>query len=1053
MEAPVKASFSPIEQRVAAGEPRAMLLAYLERLHETGRRGDAREESFYPWLRELLERYAAHRRLPIAVTVIPRKTKDCLLDFQVWGEGRRIVGYVEAKRPGTDLDAAERSEQVKRYRATFPNLILTNFYELRLYRDGKAEPAARVEIASPFTVQRLNLPPVLRQEPELAALLDRFLGFAAPPYASAEPLAADLALRARILEARIEEILQRDEEKTSELAGLFQAFKDNLLAGLTEREFADLYAQTVAYGLLVARRRAPGGFDRGSVDRHIPPTNGILRQVFSYVSLATTPREIAWIVDDIVDLLAPAPVARIFDRYFHGGRGRDPVLHFYETFLRHYDPELRRRRGVYYTPPELVSYVVRSVHRLLRSRLGRRDGLADPQVTLLDPAAGTLTFVVEAIRCAVGAVQAEIGDGGVTPLLRDHVLRDFHAFELMMAPYAIGHLKIGLILDEMGHPLADDERVQLYLTNALEMEDLEQSRIPGPAALSRESHAAAAIKKQKAITVVLGNPPWSGHSANRGESIAEWPRKGYTAAGGRKDEGYYRVGGRPLGERNPKWLQDDYVKFLRFAQWKIDQAGEGIVAFVTNHSYADNPTFRGMRRSLLATFDEIYLLDLHGNGKKRERAPDGSPDANVFDGIRQGVAIALLVKKPGLPKRVLRADLSGDRAGKLRWLQEHDVESTAWREIRPEAPAFLFAPRDAVLEEEYRRGVALTEIFPEHSVGIVTGRDGFAIDADPKELRMRIAEFRGPHAADDGFRIAWGLRDTGSWRLAAARREARDDSLWQERFRRILYRPFDWRTVFYAGYLIERPRERLMRHLLAAPNLGLIVPRQCKEEPGALVTDAIIAHKAVSAYDINTLFPLYLYPEEGRLDGSGRTANVGREVLARLAARLGEEPSPELVLQFVYAVLYSPAYRSRYADLLRTDFPRIPLPRSREAFLSLAGLGAVLVDLHLLRSDRLARPAVRFEGPGGARPAIRRDYRPAERQVVINPQGQRFAGIDADVWYYRIGGYQVLDHWLAGRAHRALKLEEIEHFRRAATAIRETIGVQRRIDEAGPLIP
>ncbi len=994
-----------------------MLLDYLEQVYEMERRGDAREESFYLHLRDLLRRYAQYQGREIDVTVIPRKTRDCLLDLQVRGKDQRIIGYVEAKLPGTNLDAAEKSEQVERYLHTFPNLILTNFYELRLFRHGKK--AARVETASLFALQRLDAGPVLQREAETAALLDLFLGFAAQPHTRAELLAKDLAGRTRVLASRIEELLERDTEKASELAGLYQAFKEHLLATLDHRQFADLYAQTIAYGLLVARSRASGRFDRGTVDRHIPPTNGILRQVFRYVSLATTPPEIAWIVDDIVEILAASDVRRMFKRYFHDGRGRDPVLHFYETFLRHYDSSLRKKRGVYYTPPELVAYVVRSVHRLLQNRFEKRDGLADPRVTLLDPAAGTLTFVVEAIHCAIEAVRSETGDGGVNPLLRDHVLRDFYAFELMMAPYAIGHLKIGLLLDEMGHPLADDERVQLYLTNALEMEDLEQSNLPGMAALSQESHAAAVIKKERMVSVILGNPPWAGHSANKSEAIVELHREG--------NDGYYRIGGEPLKEKNPKWLQDDYVKFLRFAQRKIDRAGEGIVAFVTNHSYLDNPTFRAMRRSLLGTFDEIYLLDLHGNSKKKERAPDGSPDGNVFEEIRQGVAVAFLVKKPGLPKRVLRFDLQDSRPAKLRWLEKHDVESTGWREIAPSGPAFLFAPRDAVLEEEYRKGEPLTEIFLDHSVGIVTGRDAFVIDTDPGELRRRIER----------------------WRRSADQPEARSDKEWEERFLRILYRPFDWRTIFYADYLIERPRKKTMHHLLVKPNLGLVVPRQCKEEPGALVADTIIAHKTVSAYDINTLFPLYLYPEKGLLDGSERRANIAQSFLDLLAARVGEEPSPELLLQYVYTVLYSPSYRRRYADLLRADFPRIPLPRDRGSFLELAGLGAILIDLHLLRSDRLDRPRVRFEGTGVGK-LTKREYRSSERRVVINEEGQSFDGVDPEVRTYRIGGYQVLDHWLAGRKERALRFEEIEEFRRIAAAVGETIRVQRRIDEVWP---
>jgi Type ISP C-terminal specificity domain len=1006
------------------------LLDYLDRVFETERRGDAREESFYPLLLGLLDWYAAHRgRRDVRVTMIPARTQGCFPDFQVW-RGHRVVGYVEAKKPGANLDLAERSGQLERYLESFPNLLLTNFRELRLYRGRKLiarEDAGR-----------------LTSGPEgLLTTFDLFLDFQAPPSASAASLARQLAWRTRLLATRIGDLLEEDREGTSDLAGFYKAFSEHLLAGLDPRGFADLYAQTLTYGLLTARWRAPGSFDRRAAAEHIPRANGILRDAFQLISLETPAPEIGWIVDDLIDLLAAAPVRRILER-----RKGDPVLHFYETFLAFYDPGLRRRRGVYYTPRPLVGYVVRSVHRLLESRLGRRRGLANPTVTLLDPAAGTLTFPVEAIRCAVEAAQAEVGEGSVPALVREHLLRDFHAFEVMMAPYAVGHLKVGLILQELGHPLGNDERFKLYLTNALEGEDLKQSSFPWMASLSRESREAGRIKGEQPILVVLGNPPWSGHSANRGKETDRLVREPYTAADGRRDEGYHRVDGRPLGERNPKWLQDDYVKFLRFAQRKIDEGGEGIAALVTNHGWLDNPTFRGMRRSLLETFDEIYLLDLHGAGKKGERGPDGGPDDNVFEDVARGVAVALLVKRPGLAKRVLRADLWGSRGAKLRWLESHDVEITPWREVVPQSPAWLFSPRDARLEEEYGRGVLLTKIFPEHSAGIVTGRDVFAMDLDLPELRNRIHLLRG--TKEDELLQPYGLRDTETWTIREARRRARLDLHWEERFTELLLRPFDRRHVFYADYLIERPRKRLVGHLRGVPgNLGLIVPRQHKEEPGALVTDLIAGHKVVSAYDVNTVFPLWL--RGGGLLGDGdREPNVGPDLLARLTRDYGEEPCAREILCYVYAVLYSEAYRRRYVDFLRCDFPRIPFPRDRGAFLELAALGAILIDLHLLRSDRLDRPAVRFEGKGSGRLGkgrAARGFHPAERRIAVNEEGQAFTGIAPEVWNYRIGGYQVLDRWLAAREGRVLSLGEIEHFRRMATALWITIEVQARIDE------
>ncbi len=992
----------PFDLRVA---PREALLGYLNRIYDKERRGESREESFYSDLWDLLQWFGEERGLAnLRVVLIPRKTEDCLLDFQVW-RGERIAGYIEAKRPGKNLDPVEGSEQLQRYRKTFPNLILTNFREFRLYRHGK--PALRAQVGA-----------LADGAERFLELLELFADFESPASPSTAVLAERLAKRTRILAARIQELMERalsegDTEGRSNFASFHQAFTEFLLAGLDRREFADLYAQTLTYGLLAARWQAPGAFDRRTAASCIPASSGILREVFLNISLDDPAPEVAWIVDEIVAVLAGAPVRHMLERVLER-RGRDPVLDFYQTFLHFYDPELRKRRGVYYSPQELVSFVVRSVHRLLVTRFGRRDGLGDLGVTLLDPAAGTLAFVVEAARCAVEAVRAEMGNGGVPALLRDHVLRDFYAFELMMAPYAIGHLKMSLVLEEMGHPLRPDERFPLYLTNSLEdVEDLRQSGLPFVAALTQEARAAGRVKSQVGITVVLGNPPWSGHSANRSQRIDALPRDVYTAADGRRIDGYYEVEGEPLKERNPKWLQDDYVKFLRFAQRKIDRAGEGIVAFVTSHSYLDNPTFRGLRRSLLETFDEIYLLDLHGSRKKQERSPDGSGDANVFEDIQQGVAVMFLVKKPGLEKRVLRADLWGSRGDKLRWLVERDIETTPWQGIVPRGPAFLFAPRDAALEDEYRRGISLTDLFPERSVGIVTGCDAFAIDTEPEALKRRIRSLREKEPE---------LVPGATARASSAIRKDED---WQSRYQTILYRPFDRRTIFYAEYVIERSRRAVMRRMLEETNLGLVVARQSKEHFGALATNLIVAHKSVSAYDINSLFPLFLYPKSDLFEEV--EANLAPDVLRLFAGRIGEEPPPKMVFEYVYAVLYSPPYRLRYADLLRTDFPRVPLPRDRGAFLELSGLGSILVELHLLTSKRLEKPAVHCVGEGRGREA--------------------FQGIDPEVWEYRVGGYQVLDRWLAARAKRSLRFEEIEEFRKIAAALRETIGVEKRIAE------
>ena len=605
---------------------------YLQNLAGVAGHGDAREESFYGALANILERFAEKAGLAeVHITTLPKSTDAGNPDFRIWNGRDSITGYIEAKSPETEnLDYIENSEQLRRYRSTFPNLILTNFYEFRLYRNG--ERIDRVLLARPFVQTRLHTVPPLEEPEQFAALLSRFFSFSLPRLFTAETLAVELAKRTRFLREEIV-VQQLSEEKDTPgaLTGFYEAFKQFLIGDLTEENFADLYAQTITYGLFAAKTRAGEKFSRRTAFDSIPHTIGVLRDLFRFISLGDLPAQLEWIIDDISSVLSAAEVSEILGKYFKEGKGSDPVVHFYETFLAEYDPEERERRGVYYTPEPVVSYIVRSLHELLKTEFDLADGLASEGVTLLDPAAGTMTFLARAAREAVREFESKYGGGAREDFIRRHILQNFYAFELMMAPYAVGHLKMSFFLEELGHRLADDERVRFYLTNALDMEELEQSRLPGLSSLAEESRLAGEVKKQTPILVLLGNPPYSGHSANRGEWILD------------KIEDYKKVDGKPLGERNPKWLQDDYVKFLRFAQNKIEEAGRGMVGMITNHGYLDNPTFRGMRQSLMQTFDKIYLLDLHGNSLKREVCPDGSKDENVFD-IRQGVAIALFIK-------------------------------------------------------------------------------------------------------------------------------------------------------------------------------------------------------------------------------------------------------------------------------------------------------------------------------------------------------------------------------------------------------------------------
>src|SRR5436305_14153741 len=963
-----------------------VLRDYLGRLAAVAARGDAREESFYPAFQELLEGCAAALGRRVSATAIPRKTADCLLDFQVWSDGR-VVGYVEAKAPGADLAAAAKSEQVERYRRTFPNLLLADFREIRLFRAGAA--AGRAGIAP--------------GEAELRLVLERFFTFGgATGPASAAWLAESLAARARVLAGRVQELLHAEQARgeVSRVGGLFLAFRGYLRADLGEREFADLYAQTLAYGLRAARLREVGTFDRRAVSENIPRGSGILRDLFEYISLGCLPPAVDWIVADLIDLLAAAPIRRIVDRHFRQ-RGKDPIQHFYETFLLAYDRGQRKQRGVYYTPRPVVSFMVNSVHSLLRSRFGLADGLADPGVVLLDPAAGTLTFLVEAFEVAMDAHAAAHGPGGLAALARDHLVPHFNALELMMAPYAVGHLFFG----ERGRPVPAALRLRLFLANTPDLLDAAeppQTTLPFVAELAREAQEAARIVNDLPVSVVLGNPPWSGRSANHGKEIRRLVRADYG-----------QVAGEALGERNPKWLLDDAVQFLRLAQRKIEQNGEGIVCLVLPHGLLDNPTFRGLRRSLLDTFEEIRVLDLHGNQRKRERTPQGERDENVFAGVEQGVAIVILVKKAGLPRRVLRADLWGDRALKHRRLAGRDLDAIDWMEVRPRAPALLLLAGDDRLAAEYARGWPLAEIFPLRSVGVLTARDEVAIGFDRDDLEVRIERLRAALCRGEArpFRLDPGRTERARRALA--------DGAWREEVRDILYRPFDRRVVLYADWLVDRPRRAGMRPFLTDGNLGLVAPRQARERGAAFVTDRMIAHKTVAAYDINSVFPLWRAPEGlfGAADGRG-APNVSGALLAALAAAYGEPPSPAAVLAYVYAVLHSPQYRRKYAPFLLGGFPCLPFPAAAPTFARLAALGAKLVDLHLLRSERLREPRVRAVGDGALAPGRRPRYDPAACRVTANTAGLAFEGIEPPVWEYRIGGYRVLERWVAARAGR-----------------------------------
>ncbi len=763
---------------------------YLRRIEMNLRNGNATEHTHRAALAGFVDGLAPG----ITATNEPRRSDFGAIDYVVSRDGTGIslpIGYIEAKDVGRDLAREEKSEQMKRYRRALPNLILTDYLSFRWYRDGNLVASAALgEADSHGKVRRDRA-----GEKEVRTLFEGFLAQRPPKLGTPRELAERMAGLTHLLREDVLAVLGR-EEIGGNLHAQLEAFRRTLLPGLEPEEFADMHAQTVAYGLFAARatNATARNFSRDTAPRMLPRTNPFLRRFFNEIAGPDLDDRVSWIVEALAALLAAADMEAVLRDFGARARKEDPVVHFYETFLARYDPRTREMRGVYYTPEPVVSYIVRSVDRLIRSQLHRPRGLADPDTIILDPALGTGTFLYGVINEIYESFRQRDDLGAWPGYVAEKLIPRIFGFELLMAPYAIAHLKLGLQLQETGYsPRTSDERLGIYLTNTL-AEGVDAPPIAFAGYISDEANAATGVKRDKPIMVVVGNPPYSGHSANKGEWIKGLVRD------------YQRVDGHPLKEIQQKWLHDDYVKFIRFGQWRINETGRGILAFISNNGYLDNPTFRGMRQSLMDTFSSIYILDLHGNSNRRERTPDGGPDENVFD-IRQGVAVGLFVKEPGAsgPAKVYHADLWGEREDKYGALCELDVDTITWTELVPDSPSYLFRPQDTDLLDEYQSGWKVTEAMPVGSVGFVSSHDAFVIDMDEHTLRTRIRNFLAPSISDEEVRSKYfGTRSSGSyppgdsrdWRLSPSRRALQADKSWQAHFYSCLYRPLIYAACF-----------------------------------------------------------------------------------------------------------------------------------------------------------------------------------------------------------------------------------------------------------------
>ena len=1014
---------------------------YLQNVQRTRTSAEATPElSLFPHLQRFLEALFVDcfNRDTVRVTQEPRGLNQIGRPDFVAMEGLLPIGYIEAEEPSKDLNnlTGHAREQNERFIKNLDNFILTNFLDFQLWRGGQRRITANIQ-DTPEDVQRL---------------LEQFLNAGHIQISSPEVLAKHLAKRTRELQIQIATTLT---DENSQIYQMFSAFKKLLIATLKPNDFADLYAQTLAYGLFAARCTLPNAtnFSRHTAAEALPKSNPFLVQLFYHVASPTLETNVTYILDYIAALLRNVPTEMLRTAFAARNHLEDPVIHFYETFLAEYDPQRRVDRGVYYTPPQVISYIVRSVDSLLKTELNRPDGLADDSTLILDPATGTGGFLLTVLDHVREYVAETYGTGEWMQYVNAQLVRRIFGFELLVAPYTIAHLKLSLFLQSQGWRA--DERLGIYLTNTLEQPDEMQPSIPFAGFISDEANAALSVKRDEPILVILGNPPYPQDSANPSREGRKLTFIGELI------EDYKPTDGKLLGIKDQtKFLQADYVKFIRWAQWRIDKNGEGIIGYIVNNNFLDGVTFRRMRQSLINSFNTIHCFNLHGGSRIGEIAPETETDENVFD-IKQGVTILLCVKEPNNPSpaKIYYADLWGLREKKYNALSETNVQTNDWCAFQPKSPYYYFTPQEVEARAEYEKeSKKITDIFQTSSIGILTARDKLTIHWTAEELHKTVKDFVS--LPEDEARQKYKLqKDTQDWKVHLAQADLRNHPDVEQHTQPINYRPYDTRWTYYTGQSRGfhcAPRPLIMPYLLQEENLALCTHRSLRSASTwqhVFVTNRIIDGNCISNKDGPThVFPLYLYPNPKELGiSTERSLNFKPDFLAAFSEalelsqtepfNLPEGISPEEILAYIYAILYSPKYRERYYEFLKYDFPRIPLPKDIEQFHTLAASGQRLIDWHLLKDVQIPTRH-RFEGEGDG---VVAKARYEDGKVWINPT-QHFTDVSEKVWEYKIGAYQVCDKWLKDRKCATLHHEDVRQYRAILVAIAETLTVVDEID-------
>ena len=1011
--------------------------SYIKQINEQYKTGNAREHSYRPMLQQLL----TDMLHDFIVTNEPARISCGAPDYII-SRGNMPVFYIEAKDVNdNDLDGNnQHREQFDRYKQSLDHIIFTDYLDFHLYENG--EWIRNVRLAE---IQGNNIRLLQQNVEDFNSLVAHIADTHPTPITSATRLAQQMAAKARTLATTINrafELAENNEEEAEnnqQLQNQLEAFRHVLIHDLSSKDFADIYAQTIAYGMFAARLHddTPDTFSRQEAASLIPKSNPFLRQIFQSIAGYDLDERIAWVVDDLVNIFLATDIEKVMRTYSHNNLHHDPMIHFYEDFLSAYNPKLRKSKGVWYTPQPVVQFIVQAVDEILQQDFNLANGLADSsmiehevknpayesskpsrgnknpktitrsmhRVQILDPATGTGTFLAETINRIYDRFRDMQGmwQGYVT----DHLIPRLHGFELLMASYAVAHLKLDMLLTETGFSQSNNQkRLKIYLTNSLE-ECHPDTGTLWAAWLSNEASEANHVKRDCPVMVMIGNPPYNGESKNKGEWIMRLMESYKKEPGGEVQ----------LNERNPKWINDDYVKFIRLAQDYVERNGDGVIGFINPHGFLDNPTFRGMRWNLLKTFDKIYTINLHGNSKKKELCPDGSIDENVFD-IMQGVSINLFVKTGKKAKnklgRIFYYDLYGKREDKYTFLSNTKFSEVEYQELKPVEPMYFFVPKNFELKEEYDKAILVTSIFKVNNVGIVTAKDKILINNNKTDLLSQVANYYNINT-DEVF------------------------------VKHITYRPFDKKQVYYDTKLVERPREKVMGSLKNNTNQAIIVGRQghvCGNETWNLVfiTDCIDDFNVFYRGGGYT-FPLYLYKDE--FGTEQRIPNINTEEWQKFNNAVGRETTPEELLAYIYAILHSPMYRERYKEFLKVDFPRIPLPHSAEEFEYFAELGQQLIDLHLMKNANNWALETKFPESGSQK--VEQASR-KEDKIFINDT-QYFSNVSDIAWNFYIGGYQPAQKWLKDRKGCILSYDDLMHYRQIIHALCETDKIMKDIDK------